>query len=571
MRGQQTGGVRWMHWALLLALASAPLAAAMRQAPAAPAGGGQANKAEGEAAAAHDQLGRDTPRGTVMGFLRAAENGDYARAAKYLNSKAAEPDREELARQLKELLDLGTSTDLISLSNAPEGNLADDPKETREHAGIVKTPDGPLDVVLDRVQQPGDLPPVWLFSQETLRRVPEAYESAQSVAPRDLATRFPAWMSRLTLFSIPLWRWVMALVALAAVLLVASLLTYVVLRVLKWVLHGRLKKRIEVKVLDLRGPIFGLMAAVVERALGGYSMTALGRHRLEQMSLVTALISGAWLLIRLADIFIYQVQQHFTMQMQIERVTVVGLGGRLFKMMVGIVLVIILLTMAGVNVSALVAGLGIGGVALALAAQKTLADLFGGISLILRGSLRVGDVCSVGERQGTVEEIGISTLRMRTADRTVVTIPNSKVAEADLENFTMRDRFWVHQVFTLRFDTTYSVVRKVTEGMLDVLKKRTDIDPPTARVRVIKLTDAGPQVEVSAYYRKAGSDVPAFLEEQEHIILSMMRLVEESGTAIVAPMGVVQLPGSEVWGVKKGVKSEGNREERTDGEQGLGT
>ena len=133
---------------------------------------------------------------------------------------------------------------------------------------------------------------------------------------------------------------------------------------------------------------------------------------------------------------------------------------------------------------------------------------------------------------------------MRTLDRTVVTIPNSKVAEMELENFNMRDQFWLHQVFILRFDTPYSVIQRVLSGMLDILKSHPNIDPASARARLINLTNAGPQIEIFAYYRKPGADYAAFLGEQEPVILEMMRIVEEQGTAMVAPVGVVQLdPG----------------------------
>ncbi len=546
---QRSSRVHSLAWILLFLFAAAPLMAqtqakkpAGQSAPTPPAVPGLTpnNNPAQAAPQPHDPLGRETPYGTVMGFLRAAESRDFERAANYLDSKKSEPAKEELAMQLKALLDLGTSTSLLTLSHAPEGDLADNLRSSRERVAVVQTPDGPLDIFLDHVERTGE-PPVWLFSQETLQRVPEAYESAQSIAHRDVSTYFPTWMSRFTLFSIPLYRWALAVAGLLFVLLLASALTRLVLWVLKRSLHRRLQQGLVAKILDLRGPIFGLMAALVERALGGYALTVLVRHRLEEAALVTALISTAWLLIRIADIVVYYLRQQFTEKMKIEHVTIVGLLARMFKVLVGIVLVIALLTMAGVNVSALVTGLGIGGVALALAAQKTLTDFFGGITIISRGAVRVGDLCTIAGKQGTIEEIGIGSLRMRTSDRTVVTIPNSKVAENDIENFTMRDRFWVHQTFTLRFDTTYSVVSKVTQGMLDVLRSRPNIDMSTARVRVISLTNAGPQVEVSAYFRKPGSDWAAFLEEQEHIILGMMRLVEEAGTAIVAPVGVLEL------------------------------
>lgn len=96
---------------------------------------------------------------------------------------------------------------------------------------------------------------------------------------------------------------------------------------------------------------------------------------------------------------------------------------------------------AGVNVTEMVAGLGIGGIALALAAQKTLEDLFGGISIITRESIRVGDYCRVADQLGTIEDIGLSATRLRTRDRTVVSIPNAKIAQLSSENFALRDKF----------------------------------------------------------------------------------------------------------------------------------
>ena len=213
----------------------------------------------------------------------------------------------------------------------------------------------------------------------------------------------------------------------------------------------------------------------------------------------------------------------------------------MLKILIVIVLIIILLTLARVNVSALFAGLGIGGLAIALAAQKTLADLFGGISIVMRGAVRVQDYCTVAGKTGIVEEIGISSLRLRTLDRSVISIPNSKVAEMELENFTMRDQFWIHQTFTLRFDTSHTTVQKVLDDIFAILTHRPDIDESTARIRVVRLTPAGPEIEVFAYYDRPGGDYNSFLAEQEKVLLEMMRLVEEAGTSMTAPIGVVRL------------------------------
>ena len=485
-----------------------------------------------------DPLGRSTPQGCVFGFLRAAEVQDYAKAAKYLDTDKPEQEAEHLAAQLKSLMDFNTgSTDLRSLSQSPDGSLDDQLRVTREKVTTVSTPSGSVDILLDRVQRTGEQP-IWLFARGTLNRVPEA---AASVEHHELVHYFPAWMSRVEFLSFPLWRWVLGIASLLGVLVLAELLTRFLLWLLKRILRSRMTPGVEAATLKLRPPMFGVMMAFVQDIGSSYSLTALGRHNWERGALLTGLVSGAWLLVRLTDIFTSFVSNRLRAQMQIERVTFVGLAARLFKILVGIILLIILLTQAGVNVSALITGLGIGGVALALAAQKTLSDLFGGISIVMRGAVRVGDTCIIAGKLGIIEEIGISSVRMRTLDRTVVSIPNTKVAEAELENFTMRDRFWIHPVFTLRFDTPYSVVQKVLEQIVAVLNGHPDVDSSSSRARIIQLTSAGPQIEVFAYYRKPGADYAAFLGEQEQIFLEIMRIVEEQGTSMAAPLGLLQL------------------------------
>jgi MscS family membrane protein len=485
-----------------------------------------------------DPLGRTTPQGSVLGFLKAAEADDYKKAAKYLDGKRSDEQGQELATQLKTLLDLGMSTSIESLSRSPEGNTKDNLRVSRELVGTVKTEHGDLDIFLDQVTRK-DQPPIWLFSQETLKEVPAAYASVQH---RDFSRHFPEWMLRVRFLSVPIWRWVMVLSSGLIILALASILT----RVLIWLLRTLLRRRrlnsnVEAGVLRLRGPIFGLMLALVLHWAAGNAMTALARHYWELMAVAVAWVSGAWLLARLTDIFVAYERTRALMQMQVERATFIGLLGRFFKILVGFILVVVVLHGAGVDVSALIAGLGIGGVALALAAQSTLSDLFGGISVVARGAVRVGDFCQIDGIQGTVEDIGISSLSLRTLDRTLVSIPNSKVAQVKLENFALRDQFWLHHVFTLQFDTPSKVLKAILDRFIEVLVANSEIDKSSARARLINLTAAGPQIEVFAYFRRPGADSATFLGEQEKILLKMMSIVESEGASMSAPVSVVQL------------------------------
>jgi MscS family membrane protein len=333
--------------------------------------------------------------------------------------------------QLKYLLDRGLSTSIDDLSRSPNGKMDDQMRVSRERVGTVETPKGDLVVMLDLVRRP-DEPAVWLFSQETLSSVPGAYASIQHTNFEDF---FPAWTTRIRFLSVPLWRWGVILASLVIIFVTATLLTRATLWLLQSVFKKRLSLSVEASVIALKTPIFCLIIAWMYRVAGSYAITALGRHYWQMAGLLLAWVSCAWLLIRISDILINFIRHRLLERLEVERATFVSLLGRLFKIFVGLVLIIALLTHAGINVSALVAGLGIGGIALALAAQKTLADLFGGLSIVMRGAVRVGDYCQIAGITGTVEDIGVSSLSLRTLDRSVVSIPNSKVADVGLENF----------------------------------------------------------------------------------------------------------------------------------------
>ncbi len=443
-----------------------------------------------------DPLGRTNPHDCVLGFLRSAEASDYERAGAYLDGKRSAERAKELVIQLKFLLDQGLSTSINSLSRSPTGTAEDGRRVSREDVGIVKTPAGDLKVLLDRVERPGE-PAIWLFSEETLNQVPGAYASAHH---KDFEEYFPQWMQARFL-SVPLWRWTGILGSILVIFGAATVITRWLLWLFRRIFKRRLSAGVEASVLGLKAPIFCLSAAIMIGVAGGYAITALGRHYWNSVGLALGWVGVAWLLIRITDIILGVVCHRLMLRMLVERATFISLLGRVFKILIVLVVSIVLLTHAGVDVSALVAGLGIGGIALALAAQKTLADLFGGLSIVMRGAVRVGDFCQIDGLLGTVEDIGVSALNLRTLDRSVVSIPNSKVAAVNLENFQLRDKFWLRQIFTLRSDTPHDVLKIVLDDIRELLMSRPDIDKDTARVRLIKLTSAGPQIEVFAYVR----------------------------------------------------------------------
>lgn len=485
-----------------------------------------------------DPLGRTSPYGCVIGFLRAAEAKDYEKAALYLDEKRPAHETETLAIELKYLLDQGLSTGIDKLSHEPAGNTEDNLRSTRELVGTVTLPkDEDLKIYLDQVKRSNE-PAIWLFSHETLNQIPAAYDGIHHT---DYGERFPAWTSKIHFFSVPLWRWAFILGSLLLIFALASLLSRVVLWLLKKAISHRLNRNVEESILALKTPIFFLTMAILWVAAGGYAITALGRHYWKSAGIILIWLASGWLLIRISNILSDFLRQRLLLQARVERATFVSLIGRLFTILVMLVLLIGLLRRAGVDVTALITGLGIGGVAIALAAQKTLADLFGGLSIIMRGAVRVGDFCQIDKVSGTVEDIGVSALSLRTLERSLVSIPNSKVAEVSLENFSFRDQYWVHQVFTLRFDTSHTVLKTVLDNIYQILKDYPEIDKTNARARLINLTPSGPQIEIFAYMRRPGMDRAAFLAAQEPLLLKILSAIETAGASIAAPVPVIRM------------------------------
>ncbi len=187
----------------------------------------------------------------------------------------------------------------------------------------------------------------------------------------------------------------------------------------------------------------------------------------------------------------------------------------------------------GVNPNAALAGLGVGGVAVALAAQKTLENVIGGASIIFDGAVRVGDLLKIGETLGMVEDIGLRSIRLRTFDRTVFTVPNGQIANVSLENLSLRDSFWFHHIFSLRYETTAAQMRSVLQGITGLLEKYPLVKYFPTPVRFLRLSAYSLDVEIFTHL--AASDLGRFLELQGQLLLEILEVIEAAGVRLAIP------------------------------------
>jgi len=197
------------------------------------------------------------------------------------------------------------------------------------------------------------------------------------------------------------------------------------------------------------------------------------------------------------------------------------------------VVALIVLSGFGVNVTAALAGLGIGGLAIGLGAQKTFENLLGGISILIDKALVIGDPCRIGDQRGVVEDIGLRSTKLRTEDRTIVTIPNGTVATAVLENYRQRDKILFRQLVRLRYDLSSDHLRYLLDEARAVLKQNNRVENATSRVRLLRMAEYSIEVEIYAYILVR--DYAEFLALQEELILSIVDAIEKTGAAIALP------------------------------------
>ena len=198
-----------------------------------------------------------------------------------------------------------------------------------------------------------------------------------------------------------------------------------------------------------------------------------------------------------------------------------------------------LLQNLGLNVTGLIAGLGVGGLAIALAAQKTLENLFGGVMIAADRPAKVGDFCRVGEHLGTVEDVGMRSTRVRTLDRTLVTIPNAEFSTARVENYGKRDRIRLFTVIQVGYDTSHEQMRYLLVELRRMLYSHPRTLPDPCRIRFVNFGAYSLDLEIFVYIDT--KDWNEFLGIREDIFLRIMDIVEASGSYFAYPSQTLYL------------------------------
>ena len=483
-----------------------------------------------------DPLGRTTPSGTMLGFLQAAQSGDYGIAAQYLQISPShrQTEGEEIAKKLKVVLD-NAFTGRFKNFTQPEGIPQEGVALGRQKLGTISSGDVEVDLDLVRVSDP-NAGKIWLISSDTLSKVPELYEQVQA---RHVETRLPNVLVKHEFADMPLWQFLALLVAVP----VAAAVGWLILALLEIPVRWWARRRGQMDVANWRsvsGPAWLLTGTLIHQVFAVYlHIPLLPRHYYFQITSIALIISATWIFWRVVQWSLHRLRSRALARGLAGTGSLMLLGERIVKALIFVAGVLAVLSNLGFNMSTALAGLGIGGLAIGFGAQKTIENLFGGVSVLGDEVFRVGDVCRFGDRTGVVEDIGLRSTRIRTDERTLLAIPNGTVATINLENLSRRDKILFKTTLGVRPETKSDHVRFVLAEMRRLLYSHPKVETKTVRVRLTDIAGTSLSVEVFVYILTR--DFNEFAAIREDLLLRMMDVMEDSGSGLALPSQTLYL------------------------------
>lgn len=494
--------------------------------PAAAAGPLFASEPETAAAPTQaDLLGRETPRSTVSGLIRALAEQDHDRAAQYFdlpaNSSRQRAAAAARAREFQALLDSGGSLQpYAALSNDGPGKIGDDLPVDQERVGEIRAKGRTIPVLLSRGEEDGLQ--IWRVSRETAAAIAAVAEKAPATSG--------AQRPQFTVAGAPLEDWGM-LVGLGALVfgglwIVATLLVAIMRRLVRDPAANGAYRFFEAAL-----PPLGLLIAVfvffewAERL----PVAIVARQTLLRYTGILLLIAFVWFGLRLLDAVAQLAITRMQRRGRRQVVSVIVLARRTAKVVLLLFFAIGLLDTFGIDVTTGIAALGIGGIALALGAQKTVENLVGSVTVIADRPAQVGDFVKVGDVIGTVEDIGIRSTRIRTLDRTLVTIPNGDFSARQIENYAARDRFLFNPVIALDHRTPAAGLAEAAAIVRQVLLDRDEV-AEGSRAHLGRIGERSFNIEVFAYMQVP--DFEASVRMREALLLEIVKRLEEAGIAL---------------------------------------
>ncbi|MEN2489607.1 mechanosensitive ion channel family protein [Flavobacterium sp. B11] len=482
-----------------------------------------------------DSLGRRTPQGTVNGFIKALGDQNYLRASQYLvlskRSYRKTAERIRIAKTFQQLLDQGGNFSPSSiLSNKELGRIDDNLATGIDLVGNISTDKINIQLYLEN-QSDDSQPALWLFSAETIEAILAADVSGEKTF---LDRVLPRFLKDRKLGNVPIGHWGVVVVMAVVTYLLSRLLIFVLIFLIQKVWKKADTEKgtaiIDAFTLPVQMYLTVMLFVALTQRMG---ISIIVRQRFSIIIITIGIIAFLILLWRMTDFVSMYTRSRMSNSGRASAVSAVLFLSRTMKAAIVVIGIIAILGIIGVDVTAGLAALGIGGIALALGAQKTIENFVGSVSLIADQPLRVGDYCRIDDIKGTVEAIGMRSTTLRTAARTIVTIPNGQLSASKIENYAHRDRFIFNPIFGFRMETTPDQMRYLLVELKSLLYAHPAVLNSPPIVRFTGITADALKVEITAYIEAINLETSQ--EVQEDLLLRMLDIIEKSGTSLAYP------------------------------------
>ncbi|MBO3116373.1 mechanosensitive ion channel [Winogradskyella sp. DF17] len=489
-----------------------------------------------------DPIGRSNPRGTVDGFLRALANENFLRAAEYIdfsqtNIGVIDSSSIGTIEDIEIVFNkYGSILPVSIINNSTDGDINDGLDVNIENVGTLDIDKKKIAINLERIKVKSEAP-IWLISGETTKALLNYIDSTEFSS---LESPIPDELLQGKWKGAPLFDWIAIIVLAFASYMAAWLITTLIKLIVRSLWRGysqsRYSKFLRTLLIPLRLIIAVAIVLNISRIVGLSIVVRQAFSYVNLIALWTALFIFIWLLIdTISSIGEDRLR---------EREIFGGLSAVSFlknsaKFALVVIAILIVFETLGFNVTAGIAALGVGGIALALGAQKTVENIVGGLSVVFDQPVSVGDFCKFGDTVGTVEKIGMRSTRIRTLGRTLVTIPNADFSSQLIENYAERDMFLFLTTLGLRYETSSDQMRYILVELRKILYAHPKVDPEPARVRFLGYGSDSLKVEIFAYIRVA--DWNEYLGVQEDINLRIAKVIEDSGSGFAFPSQTVYI------------------------------
>jgi len=471
-----------------------------------------------------DNLGRDTPRSSFIGFLTLTEKFDYETAAQYIDLRnlpraTREYSGEELARQLDFVIKRGMKIDVNHLSRKVTGQVVDGLPDYRDELGHLVSEDGEQVLYMQRVPGLNDNF-IWKISNASIAMVPELYDYFS----------YPDWVENIResvpedadFLGIELFKWV---IVLGAALVLAPII-WLIGFALSW-LFSKPGSPLHLQVRRLFTwplTLFAVML-VTGKLLRELGLGATAQALVETKTLMTIVI--VWIIFSLIDLARAKRREAFIAQGRSDAHILGRPMANALKLFTLLVAMLVWLSNTGIDITTLLAGLGVGGVALALALQKPIEDLLGAVSIYSQQPIITGDLCKYGNILGKIEEIGLRTTRIRTLNNTLVSVPNCLIAHGAIENYSAREKMLYHPELPLRYDTSPEQMQTIIDAIDQLARDHDGVIASSVRIRFTTFSENSMIIKARIYVDT--SDFSTYLQVVTELNMGIMKIVQDNG------------------------------------------